>query len=170
MDWTEPTGLLRYPCQRLAGGTDRVTITQQPAGRRVIRKRVNDLLRGPGRRRMLGDVEVHDPPAVMEKDDKDEQDSARDGRDGKEIDRAQRGDVIREERSPCLRRRATRPPHKPGDGSLGDLNAQFAQLAAFTEELTRAMEKPRSALIELRPRTSAPFQSASSWVSWCTRW
>ena len=38
-------------------------------------------------------------------------------------------DVIREERSPGLRRRATWSPRQPGDGAFGDLNAQFAQLA-----------------------------------------
>ena len=69
---------------------------------RVIRKGLNDLLRGPGGRRMLRDVEVNDPPAVMEKDDEDEEDSTRDGRDGEEIDRAQCRKVISEECSPCL--------------------------------------------------------------------
>ena len=78
---------------------------------------------------MLCDVEMNDPPAVMEKDDEDEEDSTRERRYGEEIHRAQRRDVIREERAPCLRRRATRPPHKPGDGSLRDLNTQLAQLA-----------------------------------------
>ena len=78
---------------------------------------------------MLRDVEVNDPPAVMEQDDEDEQDATRDSRYGEEIHRAQRRDVIREERSPCLRRRATRPPHEPGDGSLRHRNAQLAQLA-----------------------------------------
>jgi hypothetical protein len=75
---------------------------------------------------MLCDVKVHDSPAVVEQDDEDEQDSTCDGWYGEEIDRAQRGDVIREEGSPCLRRRPMRSSHKPGDGSLGDLNAQFA--------------------------------------------
>src|SRR5258708_3503885 len=56
---------------------------------------------------MLCDVEVNDPPAVMDKDDEDEQDPTRDGRYGEEIHRAQRRYVIGEERSPCLRRRAT---------------------------------------------------------------
>jgi hypothetical protein len=51
---------------------------------------------------MLRDVEVHDPPAVVEQDYEDEQDWTRDGWYGEEIDRAQRGDVIREEGSPCL--------------------------------------------------------------------
>jgi hypothetical protein len=45
---------------------------------------------------------MSDPSAVMEKDDEDEQDSTRDRRDGEEIHRAQRRDVIREERSPRL--------------------------------------------------------------------
>ena len=81
---------------------DRIAIAQQPAGRRVIRKRLNDLLRGPGGRRMRRDVEMNDPPAVMEKHDEDEQDSTGDGWYGEEIDRAERGDVIREEGSPGL--------------------------------------------------------------------
>ena len=67
---------------------------------------------------MLRDVEVNDPPAVVEKDDEDEQDSTDNGY-SKEIDRAQRGDVIREEGSPCLRRRAPRPPHEPGPPRSG---------------------------------------------------
>ena len=147
-----------------ASGRRRIFRQREMSPRSVIVRKI------AGCRRVLRDVEVNDPPAVMENDDEDEQDSTRDGRDGEEIHRAQRRDVIRQERAPCLRRRPTRPPHKPGDSSLRDLNTQLAQLAAFTEELTRAMEKPRSALIELRPLTSAPFQSASSWVSWCTRW
>jgi hypothetical protein len=64
--------------ERLA--VNRVAIAQQPAGHRVLRRRLNDLLRGPGGRWMLRDIEVNDPPAVMEKDDEDEQDSTCDGR------------------------------------------------------------------------------------------
>jgi hypothetical protein len=51
---------------------------------------------------MLRDVDVHDPPAVMHQHDEDEQDSAREGRYGKEIDRDQRGDVIRQKGAPRL--------------------------------------------------------------------
>jgi hypothetical protein len=43
----------------------------------LVRKRLNDLQRGSGGRRMLSDVEVNDPPTVMEKDNEDEQDSSR---------------------------------------------------------------------------------------------
>jgi hypothetical protein len=52
---------------------------------------------------MLSNVEMNDPP-VVEKDDEDEEDSTGDGWYGEEIDRTERGDVIREEGSPCLRR------------------------------------------------------------------
>jgi hypothetical protein len=34
-----------------------------------MRKRLNHLLRRPDRCRMLCDVEMHDPPAVVEQDD-----------------------------------------------------------------------------------------------------
>jgi len=78
---------------------------------------------------MVSNVEVNDPPAVMEQDDEDEQDATGEGWYGKEIDRAQRSDVIREEGSPGLRRRAMRSPYEPGDGSLRDRNTQLAQLA-----------------------------------------
>jgi hypothetical protein len=129
MGRTDPTGPLRYPASDSLAepfAVDRVAIAQQPTGRRVIRKRFNHLLRGPSGRRI---VEVNDPSAVMPKDDEDEQDATRDGRHGEEIQRAQRRDVIREEGLPCLRRRARRPPHQSGDGSLRDLNAQLTQLA-----------------------------------------
>ena len=66
---------------------DPVAISQQPARGGVVRKRFNDLLGRPRRRRMLGDVDVNDPPAVMHQHDEDEQDSAREGRYGEEIDR-----------------------------------------------------------------------------------
>jgi hypothetical protein len=44
---------------------DAVAISVQPAGRRVLRKCVDDLLSGPRSRRMIGDVDMHDAPAGM---------------------------------------------------------------------------------------------------------
>jgi len=67
---------------------DRVAIAQQPARRRVIGKRFNYLLRSPGGCRMLRDVEMNDPPAVVEKDDEDEWNSTGDARYSEEVDRA----------------------------------------------------------------------------------
>jgi hypothetical protein len=92
-------------------------------------KGIDDLLCRPRCRRMLGSVEMNDPPPMVEKDNEDEEDSTGDGWYGEEIDRAERGGVIREEGSPCLRRWTARPPQNPGNGSLRDLDAQFTQLA-----------------------------------------
>ena len=78
---------------------------------------------------MLGDVDVNDPPALMHQHDEDEQDAARQGRDGEEIDRRQRGDVIRQKRAPRLGRRTARSPQEPRDGSLRDRDAHSAQFA-----------------------------------------
>ena len=43
---------------------DGVAIPQQPSRRRVVRKRVHQLLRRPGRRGVVRNVEVDDPPPV----------------------------------------------------------------------------------------------------------
>ena len=96
----------------------RVAIAEDPARRRVVRKRLDQLLRGPRGGRMLRHVEVHDPSTMVQQDDEDEQDATRDGRHGEEVDRADRGDMIREEGSPGLRRWPSRPPHQPRDRSF----------------------------------------------------
>ena len=55
---------------------DRVAISQQPSRCGIVRKGINDLLRCPCGRRMLGDVEMDNPPAVVREQDEDEEDSA----------------------------------------------------------------------------------------------
>ena len=55
---------------------DAVSISVQPAGRRVVRKCVDHLLSGPAGRRMISDVDMHDAPAVMRQQDPDEQHAA----------------------------------------------------------------------------------------------
>ena len=51
---------------------------------------------------MFRDVDVHDPPAVMQQYDEDKQDAAGEGRYREEIDRDQRGEVIRQKGAPRL--------------------------------------------------------------------
>ena len=68
-------------------------------------KGFNHLLGCPGRRRMVGHVYVNYPPAVMPQHDEDEQNAASDRRDREEVNRHQRGDVIRQKRAPRLGRR-----------------------------------------------------------------
>ena len=65
---------------------------------------------------MLRHVEMHDPATMVQQDNEDEQDATRDRWDGEEVDRAQGGDMIREEGSPGLQWWPSRSPHQPGDG------------------------------------------------------
>ena len=69
---------------------DAVSISVQPAGRRVVRKSVDDLLSGPRGRWMIRDVDMHDAPSMMRQHDEDEQHPTGDRRNGEEsIDAAE---------------------------------------------------------------------------------
>ena len=54
-------------------GKDRIAIVQKISGRVAFRKRVAELLRGPGRRGVLGDRDVDDSATVVSEDDEYEQ-------------------------------------------------------------------------------------------------
>src|SRR5215813_13896008 len=49
-----------------------ISISQEEARRGFIRKRFDDLLRGPGGGRMLGNIEMHHTSAMMSEYDQDE--------------------------------------------------------------------------------------------------
>jgi hypothetical protein len=66
---------------------ERVAISVHPTGRRVVGKLVDNLLRGPRRGWVIGDVDMHDLPAVLRQQDEDEQDPAGDRRNSEEIHR-----------------------------------------------------------------------------------
>src|SRR5207245_9051805 len=53
------------PSPKLAAAVDAVAIAEEVTRRRVIRKRLDDLLLGPGGRRGIGHVEVHEVAAMM---------------------------------------------------------------------------------------------------------
>jgi hypothetical protein len=79
-----------------------VTVAQEIDGRGVVRERGDDLLGGPDGGRMLGDVEVDDPPAMVGQHDEDEQDAQARGGHGEELDGNQVPDMVGKERSPGL--------------------------------------------------------------------
>jgi hypothetical protein len=83
---------------------DLVTVAEEIGGGRVVRERGDDLVRGPDSGRVLGDVEVDDPPAMVGKHDEDEQDAPARGGHGEEIDGDQVPDMVGEEGPPGLRR------------------------------------------------------------------
>ena len=63
---------------------DRVPIPQEIARRGIPGKRLDDLLGGPLRRGMFGDIEMHDAPALMRQHDEHKQHLEGGGRHGEE--------------------------------------------------------------------------------------
>ena len=79
-----------------------VSVAQQPPWSSIVGKRVDDLLRRPFGRGVLGHVEVNDAAPFVRQHQEYEQDPSGHGRNGEEIHRGSRRDVIREEGSPRL--------------------------------------------------------------------
>jgi hypothetical protein len=71
----------------------------------VVGKGVHDLLSGPRRGGMLGEVEVQDAAPMVSEHDEDEEHPQLGGGNGEEVDRDQIPDMVREERAPGLRGR-----------------------------------------------------------------
>jgi hypothetical protein len=89
---------------------------------------VDDLLGGPVGGGVLGHVEVDDPPVVVGEDDEDEQDAEASGGHGEEVDGDQVADMVGEERPSGLRGLGAPLGHEPGDGALGDVDAELQEL------------------------------------------
>ena len=109
---------------------DTVTVAHHVLGRRVLGKRLNDLLGSPVRAGVTGDVPMQDTPAVVGEDEKDVEDAKSRGRHGEEVDRGERTDMVVEEGAPGLRRRlACLGWHEAGNAALADVDAEFEQFA-----------------------------------------
>jgi hypothetical protein len=111
------------------GTVDAIVIAEEIGRRGVVREGVDDLLGGPGRGGMLGDVEVQDATPMVGEDDQDEEDAQARRGNGEEIDGDQISDMVGEERPPGLRRWGAPLGDQPGDGALGHVDAQLEQLA-----------------------------------------
>jgi len=90
------------PSPKLAA-VDAVSIAEEVARRRVIGERFDNLLRRPGGSGGIGDVEVHDLPAMMQQDHEYVEDPEGRGRYDEEVDGDEIGEVVLEERVPGLR-------------------------------------------------------------------
>src|SRR5258708_2546418 len=107
---------------------DAVAIAKEVGRRGVVWEGVDDLLGGPGARGMFGHVEVEDVAALVGEHDEDEEDAQLHGGDREEIDRDEAGHMVGEERAPRLRGRWAALRHQPGDGALGQADAEVQQL------------------------------------------
>ena len=128
---------------------DLVTVAEEIGRGRVVRERGDDLVRGPDSGRVLGDVEVDDPPAMVGKHDEDEQDAQARGGHGEEIDGDQVPDMVREEGPPGLRRLRTPAPRASGLPQLGGVRDQSGHAPGECAE----------------PRSGSPAESAREGVA-----
>ena len=108
---------------------DAVAIAEQKRRRGVIGKGVHELLGGPVRCGMLGDVEVNDTSSMVSEHDEDEKDTEAHRRHGEEVERNDVADMVGEERPPCLRRAGAPPRHEPRDGAFRDLDPELEKFA-----------------------------------------
>src|SRR2546425_12583287 len=98
---------------------DSISITNQIAGRLILRKGFNDLLCCPRRRRMFGHIKVNDSAAFVRQNNEHKQHVQPSGRYGEEVDRHEVAYVIVEEGSPRLGRRGAPFRHESGNGTFG---------------------------------------------------
>ena len=103
---------------------DGITITNQKSRHLIEWERFNDLLRGPLRRRMSGDVEVDEVTSIMTEHDESEQDAERRRRNGEEVDSDDVLDVVVQEGAPSRRWRLARTDSVSVHRRLGDDVAQ----------------------------------------------
>src|SRR5438128_9549725 len=106
---------------------DSISITNQIAGRLILRKGFDDLLCRPCRRRMFGHIKVNDSAAFVRQNNEHKQHVQPSRRYGEEVDRHEVAYVIVEEGSPRLRRRAAPFRHESGNRTFGSLDSHLEQ-------------------------------------------
>jgi len=103
---------------------DRVTIAKQEALSLIEWERFNDLLRGPLRGRMSGDVEVNDMSSIMTRHDEGEKWAKGRGEYSKEVNCSDVANMVVQEGPPSRRWRLARVDSVPVHRRLGDHVAQ----------------------------------------------
>ena len=142
-DFLDPHALHALP-KRVA--VDVVAIAEEVGRRGVVREGVHDLLGGPGGGGMLGHVEVDDAPAMVGEHDEDEEHAQARGGHREEIEGDQVADMVGEERAPGLRRLGAPLRHQPGDGALGDVDAELQEFAMDSGRAPQGIRRGHSFL------------------------
>src|SRR4029453_17485831 len=113
-----------FHSQRLDFGSNLAALNAVPIANKItgsvsIGERLDDLLRSPGRSRMLRHIEMQHLATTMFQHDKYEQHLHRERRHSKEVDRYHLTDMIVQESLPGLVRRPAELSQNAGDGTLG---------------------------------------------------
>ena len=104
---------------------DGVSVAEEIGRGGVVGEGVHDLLSGPHRGRMRGDVEVQDSAPMVSEDDQDKEHPQLSGGNGEEVDRDQVPDMVREERAPGLRGRCRALGDQARDRTLRHFNSEL---------------------------------------------
>ena len=126
---------------------DRVSITEQEPGSRIVRECLDDLPGGPDSRGVVRDVDMEEVAAVVAEHDEEEEQTKREGRDEEEVDDHDISGMRGEKRAPRGRRSRRRPMHVPRDREFGDAVAEQGQFRpdapAVPGGFSRAMRRMR---------------------------
>ena len=95
-----------------------VAVSDHVPRRFVEREGLDDLLSGPLRRRVRGDVEMNHSPTFMSEDNEAVEYTERSRRNGEKVDGRQVRHMVVQKRPPSLRRRFSGADHVLGNGSL----------------------------------------------------
>jgi len=106
-----------------------VTVPQHVMWRAIPRKRFEQLVSDPFRRRMLGHRDVHGPATIVRQNHEDEQDPEEDRPDDEKVGRNQGLGVVSEERPPRLRRWPPRPDRILCNRRFCDLESELQEFA-----------------------------------------
>src|SRR5450759_4597672 len=113
---------------------------------------------------MRGDVEMHDPPAVVSQRQEHVQPLKANGRHREEVDRNRGLQVVLEEGTPCLRRRIPTADHVFAHAGLADVNAglkEFTVDARSAPKRVLAAHLPNQLTDFLRHRRSAALAAVN---------
>ena len=116
---------------------DRIAVAQQVAGELGKGKCLPQLLGGPLRGRVSGNIEVQNAPSVMGQHQKQVKNLEANRGHGEEIDGDQLLDMILEEGAPSLRGRFMAAHHVFADAALSDVDAESPWMRGAPLSLAR---------------------------------
>src|SRR5665647_1322103 len=147
-----------------AGPDDAIPIEEKISRHLLKRERLSQLLSGPLGRRMRGDVEMHDPLAVVSQHQEHVQHLKANGRKREEVDRNRGLPVVLQEGPPCLRRRITTADHVFAHAGIADVNAELEEFTVDARSAPKrvfAAHLPNQLTDFLRHRRAAALAAAN---------
>src|SRR5450759_1334185 len=144
------------------GSEDAIPIPQKISRHLLKRERLSQLLSGPLGRRMRGDIEMHDPSAVVSQHHV--QHLKANGRHREEVDRNRGLHVVFQEGPPCLGRRIPTVDHVFAHAGLAGVNAESEELpvdARSAPKRVLAAHPPNQLTDFLRHRRAAGLAAAN---------